>query len=180
MMRKNLFFRMTVGLLAATLLTGCTRGLDDLEQFVAEVKKRPAKPIEPMPEIKPYIPFTYAAYDLRDPFSIPEYENAGSVGGLRPDTTRRREPLENYPLDGLNMMGVIEKNKRQLALVQSSDGTIHQVAVGNYAGQNFGRITNIQEDHVDLIEIIADGMGGWIERPATIRAREEGTQGKKP
>ncbi len=180
MMRKYPLVAMTFGLLAASMMTGCTRGVDDLEQFVTEVKKRPAKPIEPMPEIKPYIPFTYTAYDLRDPFSVPDYENAEQDNGLRPDTTRRREPLENYPLDGLNMMGVIEKNKRQLALIRSSDGTIHQVAVGNYAGQNFGRITSIQEDHVDLIEIIADGMGGWIERPATIGAREEGTQGKQP
>ena len=162
------------------MLTGCTRGLDDLQQFVAEVKKRPAKPIEPMPEVTPYLPFTYTAYDLRSPFSVPEYEEASEVSGLRPDTTRRREPLENYPLDGLGMMGLIEKNKRPLALVRSSEGTIHQVTVGSYVGQNFGRITAIQEDHIDLIEIIPDGMGGWIERPATIAMREEGTQGKKP
>lgn len=169
-----------MGLLSATLLTGCTQGMEDLEQFVAEVKKRPARPIEPMPEIKPYTPFLYTAFDLRDPFSPPEYEEEVKPDALRPDTTRRREPLENYPLDGLGMMGIIERDKRTLALIRSSDGTIHQVTVGNYAGQNFGRITAITEDHVDLTEIIPDGSGGWIERPASIAMREEGTQGKQP
>lgn len=180
MMRHSPLLLLSIGMLAASMLTGCTRGLDDLQQFIAEVKKRPAKPIEPMPEVIPYLPFTYTAYDLRSPFSIPEYEETSEASGLRPDTTRRREPLENYPLDGLGMMGLIEKNKRPLALVRSSEGTIHQVTVGNYVGQNFGRITAIQEDHIDLIEIIPDGMGGWIERPTTIAMREEGTQGKKP
>ncbi|MEW6445265.1 MAG: pilus assembly protein PilP [Pseudomonadota bacterium] len=176
---KNLLLTGVVALMGAATLSGCARGVDDLEQFVADVKKRPARPIEPMPEIKPYIPFTYTAYDLRDPFSVPEYDNTAQEtnNSLRPDTTRRREPLESYPLDGLGMMGVLEQNRRLLALISSSDGTIHQVAVGNYAGQNFGRITAIREDSVDLIEIVSDGMGGWIERPATIRARVEGTQG---
>lgn len=169
-----------MGLLSAALLTGCTQGTEDLEQFVAEVKKRPARPIEPMPEIKSHTPFPYTAFDLRDPFSPPVYEEEVKPDALRPDTTRRREPLENHPLDGLGMMGIIERDRRTLALIRSSDGAIHQVAVGNHVGQNFGRITAIREDRIDLTEIIPDGSGGWIERPASIAMREEGTQGKQP
>lgn len=178
MSRHSFVVQALLGVTAVMLLASCSRGIDDLEAFVEETKKKPARPIEPMPEIRPYVPFTYSAYDFRDPFSVPHYDEAtpAAPSGPRPDMTRRREPLEAYPLDSLNMMGVIEKDKRVLALIRSSDGTIHQVGVGNYAGQNFGRITAIQEDRVDLIEIIPDGMGGWIERPASISMSEQGKQ----
>lgn len=179
MMRRVSPPSLAFGLLIALMGTGCTQGTEDLEQFVTEVKKRPARPIEPLPEIKVYEPFTYTAFDLRDPFSAPEPAQETKDNGLRPDTERRKEPLEHYPLDGLSMLGVIEKDKRTFALIRSSDGTIHQVTVGNYAGQNYGRITRIQEDRVELIEIIPDGAGGWIERPASIAMRE-GTQGNQP
>lgn len=168
-----------LGLTFVLLTTGCTQGMDDLQQFVAEVKQRPARPIEPMPEIKTYEPFTYTAFDLRDPFTAPQAVQDEKGNGLRPDMERRKEPLELYPLDALSMMGILEKDKRTLALIRSSDGTIHQVAVGNYVGQNYGRITHIQEDRVDLTEIVPDGTGGWIERPASI-AMKEGTQGNQP
>lgn len=167
------------GLFIALMGSGCTQGTEDLERFVAEVKQRPARPIEPIPEVKIYEPFTYTAFDLRDPFSAPQASQEAKGNGLRPDTSRRKEPLELYPLDGLSMLGIIEKDKRTFALIRSSDGTIHQVTVGNYAGQNYGRIINIHEDRVDLIEIIPDGTGGWIERPASIAMRE-GTQGSQP
>ncbi len=176
MMRRAILLPLTF--LLVMFQAGCTRGTSDLEAFVAEVKSRPAKPIEPIPEIKTFEPFTYTAFDLRDPFSPPASAQEGKGGGLRPDTARRKEPLERYPLDALSMVGLIEKDGRTLALIRSSDGLIHQVAVGNYAGQNYGRIIRIQEDRVDLIEIIPDGAGGWVERPASIAMRE-GTQGSK-
>lgn len=168
-----------IGLAMVLLTSGCMQENDDLQAFVAEVKKRPARPIEPMPEVRPYEPFTYTAFDLRDPFAPPPMPQEPQSNNLQPDLERRKEPLERYPLDALAMMGVIEKDKRIFALIRSSDGTIHQVGVGHYAGQNFGRITHIQEDRVDLIEIIPDGSGGWIERPATI-AMQEGPQGNQP
>lgn len=179
MTRRSSISPLVLGLAIVLLNTGCTQGTDDLQQFVAEVKQRPAKPIEPMPEIKTYEPFTYAAFDLRDPFSAPQPTQDEKGNGLRPDTERRKEPLELYPLDGLSMMGILEKDKRTFALIRSSDGLIHQVTLGNYAGQNYGRITHIQEDRVDLTEIIPDGAGGWIERPASIAMKEE-TQGNQP
>ncbi|MGK0673162.1 MAG: pilus assembly protein PilP [Halothiobacillaceae bacterium] len=179
MTRRTSLSPLALGLTIVVLNAGCTQGTGDLEQFVAEVKQRPARPIEPMPEIKIYEPFTYTAFDLRDPFTAPKAALQDKGSGLRPDTDRRKEPLEFYPLDGLSMMGILEKDKRTLALIRSSDGLIHQVAVGNHAGQNYGRITSIQEDRVDLIEIVPDGAGGWIERPASIAIREE-TQGNLP
>lgn len=160
------------------LLSGCSQGMSDLEAFVQETMQKPAKPIPPMPQLEPYVPFIYSAFDLRDPFSVPEYVEEKTDNGLRPDSNRSKEPLEAFPLDGFNMMGIIERNGRPEALISAPDGTIHTLVVGNYLGQNFGKITNIQETKIDLIEIIPDGNGGWMEHPTAITMKDTGTQGK--
>ncbi len=175
---KHLIFVLTA--LALPVLQGCTQGKEDLESFIAETMQKPGKPIPPIPQLKPYVPFTYNAFDMRDPFSVPEYVEEKVDNGIRPDSNRAKEPLEAFPLDGLGMMGIIERDGRTEALVSAPDGTIHTVVVGNYLGQNFGKITGIQETAIDLIEILPDGNGGWMEKPATITMKDTGTQGKKP
>jgi type IV pilus assembly protein PilP len=173
---RTLFFALTA--LTLPTLSGCSQGKDDLEAFVNETMQKPGKPIPPIPQLKPYVPFIYGAFDSRDPFSVPEYVEEKVDNGIRPDSNRSKEPLEAFPLDGLGMMGIIERNDRPEALVSAPDGTIHTVVVGNYLGQNFGKITGIQETKIDLIEILPDGNGGWMEKPATITMKDSGTQGK--
>ncbi|OYY73025.1 MAG: hypothetical protein B7Y40_10635 [Gammaproteobacteria bacterium 28-57-27] len=175
---KNLTFALIA--LSLPLLHGCTDGTSDLQAFVNETMQKPAaKAIPPIPQLKPYTPFIYSAFDSRDPFSAPEYAEEEKVdNGIRPDSNRSKEPLEAFPLDGIGMMGIIERNNRPEALVSAPNGTIHTVVVGNYLGQNFGKITGIQETKIDLIEILPDGNGGWMEKPATITMKDSGTQGK--
>lgn len=173
---RTLFFALSA--LALPALSGCSQGQSDLEAFVSETMQKPGKPIPPIPQLKPYVPFIYSAFDARDPFSVPEYVEEKVDNGIRPDSNRSKEPLEAFPLDGLGMMGIIERNDRPEALVSAPDGTIHTVVVGNYLGQNFGKITDIQETKIDLIEILPDGNGGWMEKPATITMKDSGTQGK--
>ncbi len=175
---RTLFFALAALTLPA--LSGCSQNEDDLAAFVAETLKKPGKPIPPIPQLKPYVPFSYSAFDARDPFSVPEYVEEKVDNGIRPDSNRSKEPLEAFPLDGMGMMGIIQRNNRPEALVSAPDGTIHTVVVGNYLGQNFGKITSIQETKIDLIEILPDGNGGWMEQPATITMKDSGTQGKKP
>ncbi len=159
-------------LLAATvagalLLTGCSDGLDDLRAQIAEAKKRPGGRVEPLPEVKPYESFTYAASDLRSPFTA-SLAGEGPGSGPRPDSKRPREYLEQYPLDTLRMVGTLRLGKNSYGLVQSKDGLIHRVLPGNYVGQNDGRILSITESRISLIEIVPDGLGGYIERPAAL------------
>jgi len=175
---RTLFFALSA--LALPALSGCSQGQSDLEAFVNETMQKPGKPIPPIPQLKPYVPFIYSAFDARDPFSVPEYVEEKVDNGIRPDSNRSKEPLEAFPLDGMGMMGIIERNDRPEALVSAPDGTIHTVAIGSYLGQNFGKITDIQETRIDLIEILPDGNGGWMEKPATITMKDSGTQGKKP
>ena len=172
-MKMPLKFRNSLILLAATVgLAACGGDNDDLDQYINEVKARPGGRIEPLPEITPYEVFTYVAdvQGVRSPFvpDTPQISTTGVGGGIRPDSDRSREFLEGFPLDTLRMVGTLHIGETMYGLVQTSDGLIHRVVPGNYLGQNDGRINEIDESEIDLIEIISDGIGGYIERDAAI------------
>ena len=145
---------------------------DKLDQYINEVKARPGGRIDPLPEITPYEVFTYVAdaEGVRSPFvpDTPQATTTGAGGGIRPDANRSREFLEGFPLDTLRMVGTLDMGSTMYGLVQTSDGLIHRVVPGNYLGQNDGRINAIDESEIELVEIISDGIGGYIERDAAI------------
>jgi type IV pilus assembly protein PilP len=150
-------------------LAACGGDMDELDEYINEVKARPGGRIEPLPEITPYEVFTYVADNdgVRSPFLPDTPQSAGPAGGTRPDPDRPREYLEQS-LDTLNMVGTMDIGDTSYGLVQTADGLIHRVLPGNYMGQNDGRITGIDESKIELVEIISDGIGGYIERDATI------------
>ncbi|MDH3533556.1 MAG: pilus assembly protein PilP [Gammaproteobacteria bacterium] len=155
---------------AASGLVACGGDMDDLDQYINEVKAKPGGRIEPLPEITPYTVFMYVAdaEGVRSPF-MPDTPQASSAsGGTRPDRDRSREYLESFPLDTLSMVGTLDMGGTSYGLVQASDGLIHRVTPGNYMGQNDGRITEISESEIKLVEIISDGIGGYIERDAAV------------
>ncbi len=159
-------------------LTGCARGITstpgdapNLEKWVADVRARPAPPLDPLPVMQQFETFEYAAQSLRDPFS-----NAWSnvdMGGLRPDPNRRKETLEQYPLDSLDMVGTIGKGPGLIALVMAPDRVTYRIRPGNYMGQSDGRVTSVREDGIELVELVPDGAGGWLERPASVALEEQ-------
>ena len=161
------------GLLSLCLgLAACGSDNDDLDRYINEVKARPGGRIEPLPEITPYETFTYIAdaEGLRSPFVPDSPQAAAGVGAnnTRPDPERSREFLEQFPLDTLRMVGTLEMGETQFGLVQTSDGLIHRVIPGNYMGQNDGRIVTIDDSEIQLVEIISDGIGGYLEREAAV------------
>jgi type IV pilus assembly protein PilP len=157
--------------LAGLSLTGCSGDMDDLDRYINDVKARPGGRIDPLPEITPYEVFTYVAdtEGLRSPF-VPDSPQAagGPTGGARPDLQRSREFLEQFPLDALDMVGTLVIGNATFGLVQTRDGLIHRVTPGNYVGQNDGRITAVTESEIQVVEIISDGIGGYLERDAAI------------
>lgn len=149
------------------LLAGCTRGKSDLETWVAKTKAEPAPPLQPLPVMQQFESFEYAAQDMRDPFSPPVPDrNEGS--GPRPDPERRKEALEAFPLDSMNMAGTIGAGKTLIGLVTAPDKVTYKLRPGNYLGQNDGRVIAVYEDRIEIVELVPDGAGGWLERPAKI------------
>lgn len=174
-MRKTINIALTTVtrvLALSTLLLGlsaCSNDMGDLEQWIVDIKAKKGGRIEPLPIIPPYKPYEYPAHVARSPFIAPT--EANEVRGDEPkgpDLDRAQEYLEEFPLDALRMVGTIRPGNATLALVQDADGLLHRVTAGNYIGQNHGRIVGVDEAEVKLIEIVADGLGGWMERPAAL------------
>lgn len=145
----------------------------DLRQWVKEQDNLPRGRIAPLPEVKPYSPVEYNAFDLTDPFKPRKIEPPKGMvaGGVQPDVARRREPLEAYPLEALKMVGIL-KQKGYFALVKTPDNNLFQVKLGNYLGQNFGRITDISDTSIKLREIVQDSNGNWEEKDQTLLLQE--------
>jgi type IV pilus assembly protein PilP len=159
---------------AVALLTACGgESHQDLRVWMSEQGKGARGKLDPLPQIKPYDPFAYNAFDLPDPFKPRKIEPNKSTSKMAPDLTRRREPLEAFPLESLAMVGTIEKGKALYALVKTPERDIYQVRQGNYLGQNFGVVTGIGEGELKLKELIQDGAGDWTERSSTLQLQQE-------
>lgn len=159
-----------IGLLVAVMTTACERGTRDLERWVDETLRTPGGEIEPIPPISTPPVVTYQAYDLRDPFqrrvarTEDPVDGGPSEDGVRPDPDRTREFLESFPLDTLKMVGTLELEGVQYALIRDLENVVHRVAEGNYMGTNHGRVVRVGADRVDLVELFEDARGGWVER----------------
>ncbi len=172
MMRKT--FIALAGCLALAACSGEQHS--DLKQFVKDSDNLPRVRIPPLPEAKPYEPFTYDAFNLTDPFrprKIEPPKTAAVPGGLQPDFNRRREPLEAYPLENLKMVGTLQQKKDIFALIRTPDNNLFRVKAGNYVGQNFGRISTISESNIKLKEIVQDSSGSWEEKEQMLQLQDE-------
>jgi len=169
----RVFFAVTL----TVAISACANdSMEDLREFVAAAHKGRKPNIEPLPEIKPQEPFAYAAEKLVDPFSPRNLKSQAlqtSGGGPRPDLNRRKEPLEDFPLDALKMVGTLARGKQAWAVIMAPDGTVHRASIGNHLGQNFGTITRISDDKIDLVELVQGSLGDWVERPASVALVEQ-------
>ncbi|TJY58334.1 hypothetical protein E4T66_16725 [Sinimarinibacterium sp. CAU 1509] len=156
-------------------LTACGSDMSDLEQYVAEVKARKSKAIDPIPQPKQFESFAYDPGERRDPFvELRNDQPATAIvsSGPRPDLNRNREALEEFPLDALRMVGTIAAPNGMFALVRAPDGVIHRVTRKNHMGQNYGEVVAISESEISLLELVPDGFGGWTQRPASLTLAE--------
>ena len=167
---------LAIGIL--TLVAACgDDGMQDLRQFVKKTKARKPGRIEPLPEIKQIETFVYVPGNRRNPFLPTQSAESEEVavqddGGLAPDPNRRKEELEQFPLDSIRMVGTVDMNDTTWGLVKTSDKTIYRVKIGNYMGQNHGQITSITEDKIELTEIIPKKPRGFMERQASVSLSE--------
>ncbi len=156
---------------AALLTASCSQDFSDLNAFIAKTRSSHVGSVKPIPQFQPYESFSYSAGDLRDPF-VPdinlEEDEQVTTSLLNPDTTRPKEALESFPLDTLRMVGILEQGDNLWGLIKDPQNVVHRVQVGNYIGQAEGRIVAIDETSISLVEIVPDGIGGYIERNASI------------
>ena len=162
-------------LLLLVSLAGCADpGMNDLEEYANQIKARRPPPIDPLPEFAVAESFQYDPVQRRDPFIL-DRETAAIMpappdpSGIAPDPNRPKEILERCALDSLIMRGIMQQDEGIWGLVlNKEDKTLYRVGVGNYLGQNHGRIIRISEQRIDLIELVQDSAGRWMEREASI------------
>ncbi|WP_433738292.1 pilus assembly protein PilP [Pseudomonas putida] len=159
------------------VLTGCGSGDDfsDLDAYMNEMLLRAPGKIEPTPTFRSYPTFTYNAASLRSPFSQQvRVDLAGQKRGSRnvkPDPYRAKQFLEGFNIEQFEMVGTISNATGFFALLRGAGG-VHRLKVGDYLGRNEGRIVAINASQVDVVEIVPDGEGAWLERPRTIPLKE--------
>ncbi|WP_423598042.1 pilus assembly protein PilP [Roseateles sp. MS654] len=169
-----------VGLLVVgATLAGCSAGIDELQQWMDEQRQQMRPSVKPLTPPKTFQPQPYVAEAVVDPFSTQKLTVALRREATQPSSLlaaemkRRREPLEAFPLDSMAMVGSVQRDGRPYALLRV-DNLLYQTRVGDYLGQNFGRITKISETEITLREVVQDAAGEWIERTSTLQLQEQG------
>ena len=161
----------------ALILAGCSSdGLEDLREFTKNAHADRKPRVEPLSEIKVQEVFAYNPASLSDPFAPqnlkPARTRVGGGSGPRPDLNRRKEPLEEFSLDALKMVGTLARGKQTWAIIQAPDGTVYRTKVGDHLGQNFGMVTRVRDEKVDVIELVQGLSGDWVEREANLTLAE--------
>jgi type IV pilus assembly protein PilP len=177
----NRFAVILCAVLGGALLAGCgDSDVREVRDWMAQVQRETHPTVKPLPEPKDFIPYAYGAKEAVDPFSqnklLGELAKAAAVSGNpnQPDTARPRELLETFPLDTMRMVGTIEKGGIRYALLQI-DRALYQLRPGQRIGQNFGVVTRVRDDAIDIREVVQDAAGEWVERMAQIELQSKET-----
>ncbi len=166
-LQRGFFVLVAVGLVA------CGGDMSDLDAYMAEKRARPGGVIEPIPAFQAYEAFAYAATTMRSPFDRPvevrQVTQMNARSAVRPDNDRVKEFLEQFTFDSLRMVGRFERGDSTWTLIEDPEGGIHRVQIGNFLGRDHGKIIDMGDSFVAVVEIVSDGTAeGWVERPRTI------------
>ncbi len=168
-------------LLCCIALAGCFgEEQEDIQRWMTEQRSSTKPTVVPIPAPKRFSPAPYGQEASVEPFSSQKLTQAlkrdssqatANVGLVAPELNRRKEPLEAFPLDTMSLVGSLLPAGQTVALVKV-DNLLYQVKVGNYLGQNYGKVTKVTETEVSLREIVQDAAGEWIERQASMQLQE--------
>lgn len=164
-----------ISLACGLLLSACGgRDFSDLDAYMAEKRARPGGIIAPIPTFKAYEAFSYSATTLRSPFDRPievrEIAQLQAISAIKPDENRPKEFLEQFTFDSLRMVGSLERARANWTLIKDPAGGVHRVSIGNYLGRHHGKVVEMTDTYVAVVEIVSDGTeDGWVERPRTIK-----------
>jgi type IV pilus assembly protein PilP len=171
-------YPLTALMLSILFMSSCAENnMSDLRKFIADTKLKYPGKVEALPAITPYASYQYESEGRRDPFQpsislVKTIELKRASNGIKPNSVRNKEDLEQYALESLVMVGIMNNNGQNWAIIKAPDNNIYRVKKGNYMGKNNGKILKISESVIKLKEIVADGLGGWIERPNKLAISE--------
>lgn len=150
----------------AVVLGACSDN-DDLQKYIKEIKRRPSKPIEPIPKFAPLPIFKFPENDTRrSPFKPVDLKKRNEQ--FAPDKNRKKQPLEAFPLDALRFVGILQQGNETWALIREPDKQIVRARIGHYMGQNYGRIISINENTIKIEETIKNS-GTWEKVTTTLK-----------
>lgn len=171
--------RISIGVLLGTVaaLSGCTSQQEELQAWMAQERAQTRPSVQPISPPQKFDPQPYQVGDTVEPFSpqklivVLKQDRSQPNSVVASELNRRKQPLEAYPLDSMSMVGSVARKGVQYALLKV-DNLLYQVKVGDYLGQNFGKIMKVTETEIELREIVQDASGEWIERPAALQLQE--------
>jgi type IV pilus assembly protein PilP len=172
---KSLPHTLVLLLLSCSFLAACSdRDFSDLDTFMEEKRSRPGGIIAPIPTFNAYEAFAYSSTSLRSPFERPievrEIAQLQAIASIKPDQNRAKEFLEQYTFDSLRMVGTLQREQTDWTLIKDPVGGVHRVKAGNFLGRSHGKIVDMTDTYVAVVEIVSDGTeDGWVERPRTIK-----------
>ncbi len=162
---------------AVLALSACTGEQEELQAWMDQQRHEVQPSVQPLSPPQKFNPQAYAGMDGVEPFSTQKLTGALKQEAAQPNSavaaelSRRKEPLEAFPLDSMSMVGSVSRKGVPYALLKV-DNLLYQVKVGEYLGQNYGKIMKITETEITLREIVQDAAGEWIERPTTLQLQE--------
>jgi len=173
-------FGVAAAIAASSLVAGCGgEEQSELRQELAGMTKDLRGKVSPLPQVKTFEPVPYKGESLVDPF-VPSRivvsqtsAGGGAGGGAQPDLNRPKEPLEAFPMESIKMVGTLSQNQDMYALVKAGPN-LFRVKKGNYLGQNFGVITGIEENQINIKEVVQDSGGDWVERSTSLQMQGGG------
>ncbi len=159
---------------SVVIIAGCSSNntFEDLKGFMDQADSQGKGQIEPLPEFLPYQAFAYSAGNMRSPFDPPvvvkPIDPSRKTANVKPDLNRVKQYLEQFNIGQIAMVGTLAQGSLLYGLVRDPNGGVHRIQLGDYMGTDFGKILSINENRVELLEIVGDGTGGWVERERTM------------
>ncbi len=160
---------LAAAVLAVIALAGCGASEEDgLRQWMTQTRAAKAPPPEPLPDAKPYTPREYGGRTSPEPFAQTKIGELNKSMSESPEAGRRREPLEDFPLENFKMLGMLKKDGETYGVVRV-DNKIHHVKVGQYLGQSYGRVVRISDQEIVLRELVREGVSDWKEKMTSLK-----------
>lgn len=169
-------------LLTAVILVGCSSGNQEHLSSWMQGERASIRPnVSSIEAPKDFTPLPYLISDGAEPYSEERLASIlrgnkdkviGNSALIEAEESRRKQPLESFPLDSIVMVGSLNKQGAVVALVKVNE-LLHQISKGNYLGQNYGQVMAVTEGEILIREIFQDPLGEWVERPTSLQLQEE-------